>query len=721
MGWDGSNVWMLPRAASARALERTSCTDITFQSVVPVNLSGTPLVFHLDCLPNVHQRTTYEGEAKQIINTLENENHALKDALHRAKSDGDSLQTSVGKKLSDSRSAAFDEVEDAQAELEKTCAVLEDVQGQFIDASRAEIASLKPIRTALKEARDEIADLKQALTKHSSEITSAKKKLDREVLQQFGHYADWERAQEIMSLKKEQEQVSISRMPGSDRQLNAYPQLRGRHRGVREQNSNRRQHYNDPTRTQKAAGGNHHLHGGRTFALAPRSTWLMYQEWPPLTPIPPLPQSTRHSTAGQTAPDGGPSPAFGRPNGSGSSGGFSPSSAGGASSSANGSETGGGPNGSGGPSPAPNGSAFHGGPGPSFTSTGGPSSSANGGSGSGPGPSSSSNGSAFHGGPGPSRTSTWGPSSSANGSGSGGGGGSGGGPGPSSSSNATSSRSVSRPFLAPKKCKYRVLRNPDLRSLLLRTMPRRGPQKEDTPYAVSLDGKAVNEWNMAVGKLVIDEYLKKDPDNIININLVVEWVKRLEALRKNDSKLVGVKPEEMDAFKAKARQADRSHFEDLDVSLKLDFAVLLGALSGECMSSDDEGTSSARTKLPSVVRKDWRYKDLIALMKWLDYYAAAHSISASGTPTGRTTHAHLRTFAKDGASFGKVIAGLPSNFFNPSFLATLDEIETTALAMKPIITLPTYVLTWPDNVNLGYDVNDKDEYWHPPTPATASR
>ncbi|KAJ7038504.1 hypothetical protein C8F04DRAFT_1179523 [Mycena alexandri] len=52
MGWDGSNVWMLPRAASARALERTSCTDITFQSVVPVNLSGTPLVFHLDCLPN---------------------------------------------------------------------------------------------------------------------------------------------------------------------------------------------------------------------------------------------------------------------------------------------------------------------------------------------------------------------------------------------------------------------------------------------------------------------------------------------------------------------------------------------------------------------------------------------------------------------------------------------------------------------------------------------
>ncbi|KAJ7166920.1 hypothetical protein C8R46DRAFT_1219297 [Mycena filopes] len=255
-----------------------------------------------------------------------------------------------------------------------------------------------------------------------------------------------------------------------------------------------------------------------------------------------------------------------------------------------------------------------------------------------------------------------------------------------------------------------------------------GPQKDQTPYALFLDGPLINEWNAAVCTLIVNEYIDEhryDHADLTVEELTKEWARRVATLRKNKAKLSKV--DDHVAFFADKQRKDRrltsrtalfnrrkaaSRSNDLPDGLKKLLALLFGILNGECMSSDDEGGSTSRTKITTVVRKDWRHYNLINLMKWLDYYGESRGLNAAGVSTGRGVHPRNRV---EGASLGaSVKGGLPVNLYSPAYLTTLSNFERQTLDPRPSIELPMYVLELPDNNRFTPDPNDLDEYWHPP-------
>ncbi|KAJ7166915.1 hypothetical protein C8R46DRAFT_1219292 [Mycena filopes] len=255
-----------------------------------------------------------------------------------------------------------------------------------------------------------------------------------------------------------------------------------------------------------------------------------------------------------------------------------------------------------------------------------------------------------------------------------------------------------------------------------------GPQKDQTPYALFLDGPPINEWNAAVCTLIVNEYIDEhryDHADLTVEELTKEWARRVATLRKNKAKLSKV--DDHVAFFADKQRKDRrltsrtalfnrrkaaSRSNDLPDGLKKLLALLFGILNGECMSSDDEGGSTSRTKITTVVRKDWRHYNLINLMKWLDYYGESRGLNAAGVSTGRGVHPRNRV---EGASLGaSVKGGLPVNLYSPAYLTTLSDFERQTLDSQLSIELPLYVLEWPTNNRFTPDPNDLDEYWRPP-------
>ncbi|KAJ7166903.1 hypothetical protein C8R46DRAFT_1219282 [Mycena filopes] len=254
-----------------------------------------------------------------------------------------------------------------------------------------------------------------------------------------------------------------------------------------------------------------------------------------------------------------------------------------------------------------------------------------------------------------------------------------------------------------------------------------GPQKDQTPYAVLLDGPPVNDWNTAVCTLVITEYIeqRRDAHHLTVEELTKEWAKRVAALRIYKVELAKVG--DIAVFLRNRRQNGRklasrttlynrrkatSLSSDLPVRLQMRFTLLFDVLNGECMSSDDEGGSTSRTKTTTVVRKDWRHYNLINLMKWLDYYGESRGLNASGVSTGRGVHPRKRV---EGVWLGESVKGcLPVNLYSPAYLTTLSDFERQTLDPRPSIELPMYVLELPDNNRFTPDPNDLDEYWRPP-------
>ncbi|KAJ7188215.1 hypothetical protein C8R46DRAFT_1023642 [Mycena filopes] len=257
-----------------------------------------------------------------------------------------------------------------------------------------------------------------------------------------------------------------------------------------------------------------------------------------------------------------------------------------------------------------------------------------------------------------------------------------------------------------------------------------GPQIGQTPYALLINtGPAENAWNTAVGTLVISEYIKEHRHHYIDLTaerLRMLWNTRMTSVRKSHLELSNA-PDPA-AFLTKKQQGSRrissrgtllarrkatGLSKHLAPAVQTDLAVVFKALTGECMSSDDEGQGgNKRTKETTVVRKDYRHCNLINLMKWLDYFATHHGLNASGASTGRGVHPRLRL--PGATSLGrKITGGLPVNFYNAAYLSSLSEFDRQKLDTKPAIFLPMYVLGWPSNNEFTHDPNDQDEYWRP--------
>ncbi|KAJ7188237.1 hypothetical protein C8R46DRAFT_1205419 [Mycena filopes] len=257
-----------------------------------------------------------------------------------------------------------------------------------------------------------------------------------------------------------------------------------------------------------------------------------------------------------------------------------------------------------------------------------------------------------------------------------------------------------------------------------------GPQIGQTPYALLINaGPAENAWNTAVGTLVISEYIKQHRHHYIDLtaeSLRILWNTRMTSVRKSHLELS--KAPDPAAFLTKKQRGSRRSSsrgtllarrkatglsKHLAPAVQTDLAVVFEALTGECMSSDDEGQGgNKRTKETTVVRKDYRHCNLINLMKWLDYFATHHGLNASGVSTGRGVHPRLRL--PGATSLGrKITGGLPVNFYNAAYLSSLSEFDRQKLDTKPAIFLPMYVLGWPSNNEFTHDPNDQDEYWRP--------
>jgi hypothetical protein len=143
---------------------------------------------------------------------------------------------------------------------------------------------------------------------------------------------------------------------------------------------------------------------------------------------------------------------------------------------------------------------------------------------------------------------------------------------------------------------------------------------------------------------------------------------------------------------------------------------MLEASSAECMSSDEEIPKHPQ-KGCVVIHKTWRSFILVSLYKWLDKNLATNGKKtvASGSVRGPIKHIRKRKFlANSPISTKGPLVGLPENFYNPTFLATLDSAAKARLQAKPAINLPAEVLNWPTNNEFEIDLNDVDEYWRPP-------
>ncbi|KAJ6497193.1 hypothetical protein C8R47DRAFT_1212727 [Mycena vitilis] len=286
------------------------------------------------------------------------------------------------------------------------------------------------------------------------------------------------------------------------------------------------------------------------------------------------------------------------------------------------------------------------------------------------------------------------------------------------------------------KLRLQIKNDKDVRSLKLVTIEHAAasePGKNDEPLALVMDDTTTNDWNHSVGVILIEAFRLEHEDTTISDEFLTEqWGKRLAELKRNYKALANLDGEEETALlAAKAAGARRTthrtqvltrrnkawQFSDLAEEVKVHFAAFFEAMSGQCMSSDEEDDPPSRTKVVRVLRKDWRASDLISLLKWLDYYYHHSLLNSHGVKQGGGTRSRIRSAPPGKASDRPVISGLPSNFYNSVWLAQQSAAQLQALKVLPPVELPVYVLTWPTNLMFKGDPDDHDEYWKPPTEA----
>ncbi|KAJ7252799.1 hypothetical protein B0H12DRAFT_1233880 [Mycena haematopus] len=263
------------------------------------------------------------------------------------------------------------------------------------------------------------------------------------------------------------------------------------------------------------------------------------------------------------------------------------------------------------------------------------------------------------------------------------------------------------------------------------------------PLHMNIEEVTHSAWNAAVGELVITAFLKtrsatkggeqaeeedEDEDGVVDDNFLRKlWGDRLKSIKRAQTDVMrAIKDPQYTAMVSESarRQTHRTQlFSRRQRSGQLSwsegvqrkFAVLFDAIGGQVMSSDEEVGPQKRKKTCQVIRKDWRHNVLINLLKWLDYNADHHKLTASGSSQGPSPHPRIRSPAgKDTKRTEQYIKGLPVNLYCPNWLATLSKAQMAALCPKDAIDLPLEVLEWETNVRFEVDENDKDEFWRPP-------
>ncbi|KAJ7464932.1 hypothetical protein B0H11DRAFT_2240359 [Mycena galericulata] len=251
------------------------------------------------------------------------------------------------------------------------------------------------------------------------------------------------------------------------------------------------------------------------------------------------------------------------------------------------------------------------------------------------------------------------------------------------------------------------------------------------PLDMDVDDITKSPWNLAVGEVLIAEFFKEcdeaegDKLKIDAVKLRKLWGDRLKNLRKCQRQLaIAAKdPKYLVRVAEEARRTTnrtqllsrRKHSGQLafDKETQKLFAILFRVLDGQVMSSDEE-LGDRKRKTCRVLRKDWRAKLLINIFKWLDYHADHNQLTSSGVRVGTAPHPRRRLPADpDTTSPSPYVRRLPSNLYDPIWIATLTPAQLDDLNVQDPITLPEYVLTWPTNEKFEADVDDRDEYWRP--------
>lgn len=103
--------------------------------------------------------------------------------------------------------------------------------------------------------------------------------------------------------------------------------------------------------------------------------------------------------------------------------------------------------------------------------------------------------------------------------------------------------------------------------------------------------------------------------------------------------------------------------------------------------SDDESTFEDGESKYIVFPWVWRNPELRKWLETFDKVCEGHKRSEFGErPRGNSARKRTPT-SSDTARYGKAPNGLPSNWYNPKWLATLQDHEKEALEMAPEVLL----------------------------------
>jgi hypothetical protein len=124
---------------------------------------------------------------------------------------------------------------------------------------------------------------------------------------------------------------------------------------------------------------------------------------------------------------------------------------------------------------------------------------------------------------------------------------------------------------------------------------------------------------------------------------------------------------------------------------------LLGT-DGMSSESSEEGTDN-QPKRCTVVDKNWRHPDLMRLLGWIDLHWSRLNIK-----TGTPFHTRLRLpHGQAAVSLRLPIAGLPLNFYHPTWYNGLTLDKKRRLGAREITPLPLHLLTdFPDGLKINW-------------------
>lgn len=130
----------------------------------------------------------------------------------------------------------------------------------------------------------------------------------------------------------------------------------------------------------------------------------------------------------------------------------------------------------------------------------------------------------------------------------------------------------------------------------------------------------------------------------------------------------------------KHRRAASQKHKDL-----LRFTEILEVLGWDGVSGDESETEGHETRYV-IYPYEWRNPEIIP---WIRIFDVVHEVSMRNTfnerGRGNSARTRVATTLKDVTRRGKVIIGLPSNFYNPVWLRTLSEAEQEDLeAQEPM-------------------------------------